>query len=549
MYRKSALDTRTILIAAALTILANGGVFILIQRRLPSTDVAAAKAWQLGTLLIAAGCIVFFVKTGLPRELELTVPNALIMLGLAMYWCSTRLLCGLSAALAPALAPVLIATAGVYVFHIHYPDPWIRILLVAIAWTALMFGSATTLLMNMGQDARGSQRAMAWLFYVVGFCTVLRLLYYSQLDLSVDFDATDNRYWVTRLTPLLALALPVLGSTIFALLCYDRARCRARRQTEALGYISHDLRAPAATIKGYVDLLRPVIPSGHASHLSAIQRSTDYQISLIDELLEYAAQDLKPLDIHPGPLDMQAFIEGLAEQGRALCRQHGNHFAIEAGSPLPVRVWADGRRLSQVLLNLIANAAAFTRRGKVVLALASAPQGKHAALDFAVQDNGPGISANRQAGVFGAFQQDHRRQGSVGLGLHIARNIVQNMDAELRLDSAPGRGARFSFQVVVPALSAETFQPACEPRVVPEAAEGAPVAAPLSIQPFLRDLAQYAKSGEITRIEQWLAEHLRLYPDAAAFLRQIERAVAQLDLACIERLASAAAVEEQPEAP
>lgn len=524
-----------------LTILANGVVLILIQRLLPRTDQAAAKAWQLGTLLIAAGCIVFSFKTALPPPLELTLPNALIMLGLAMYWYSVRLLCGLAARLAMPLAAVLGATAAVYVFHLLHPDPWMRILIVALAWVFLMLGSATTLHRNMGQDARASQRAMAGLFYIVGFFTVLRLLYYSQLDLQVDFDVTDNRYWVTRLTPLLALALPVLGSTIFVLLCYERARCRARRQTEALGYISHDLRAPAATIKGYVDLLRPAVPSDHASHLHAIQRSTDYQISLIDELLEYAAQDLRPLDIHPVTLDMRTFIAGLSEQGLALCQRQRNRFALVADSPMPMQIHVDGRRLSQVLLNLIANAAAFTREGKVTLSVSSVSEGAHALLEFAVQDNGPGIAAHRQAGVFGAFQQDQRREGSVGLGLHIARNIVQNLGSVLRLESAPGSGSRFSFQVLVPVLSEETFRPICEAAsaTAPDADLTAHIAAPPSIQPFLGDLVQYARSGELSRIEHWLAEALGRHPEAEAFLKQVEQAAARLDLAFIERSASA----------
>src|SRR5690606_24864921 len=117
---------------------------------------------------------------------------------------------------------------------------------------------------------------------------------YWQIDLSMGFDNTGNQYWVTRATALLALTIPVLGSTAFIVLCYERVRGHARRQTEALGYISHDLRAPAATIRSYTDLLRASVPVGQASHLRAIERSADYQISLIDELVEYAKHELKP---------------------------------------------------------------------------------------------------------------------------------------------------------------------------------------------------------------------------------------------------------------
>lgn len=532
------MDTRTILLAAALTVLANGGILVLIQYLLPVAEQAPAKAWQLGTVLIAVGCVAFSFKAALPPVLELTVPNALIMLGLAAYWHSMRVLCRQKTNIALLLAPVVIATAAVYVFHIPFPDAWLRILFVALAWMLLMFGSATTLHRHSTAAAPGSQCALAWLFYVVGLCTALRLFYYSQVDLSAGFDATDNKHWVTRATPLLALALPVLGSTAFILLCYERVRAHARRQTEALGYISHDLRAPTATIKGYVNLLRTSLPAGQSSHLQAIERSTDYQISLIDELVEYSRQELKPLSIRLSATDMEEFIARLFEHGRALCLQHGNQFSIFAHSPIPTSLVGDERRLSQVLLNLISNAAAFTRQGKVTLSLSCSWKGQDALLHFSVQDDGPGIPMTRQEHVFDAFEQYQPRKGSVGLGLHIAHRIVGNMGGELRLDSGPGTGACFSFCLQMPVLSGETFQPGYETGVDADlhADQVEPVIAPASIQPALWDLAEYARLGEITKIEQWLAANLDSHPGAEQVLEQIEQAAAALDLARIERL-------------
>src|SRR5690606_14408981 len=143
----------------------------------------------------------------------------------------------------------------------------------------------------------------------------------------------------------------------------------------------------------------------------------------------------------------------------ALCGRHGNVFAIVATSSLPVEVQADGRRLSQVLLNLIGNAAAFTHEGKVTLSLSCSHEGTDAVLAFAVQDTGPGIPAERQAHVFDAFEQDQVREGSVGLGLHIAHSIVHNMGGALQLESRPGEGTCFSFGVRVPVLSEDTFWP------------------------------------------------------------------------------------------
>lgn len=502
----------------------------------------AAISWQAGTGAIALGCIAFYAKDSLPLSVELALPNGLIMLGLALYWRSVRQLRQLPSRPAALGAVVILATAGVYLFHIPYPDAMARVIIVSLIWIFLMFGSGLALSRSVQGEISGSQRALAWLFYAAALCTTVRLLflYHAQFDMPAGLDVTDNASWINRLTPLLALALPVLGSTAFVLYNFERMQRQARRQSETLGYITHDLRAPVATVMGYLDLLRPTVTSRQAPHLQAIERSANYQLALIDDILEYSQYELKPLHIEPAMVELPGFIADIARQGQSLCRSRNNVFILRAGTPLPVNILADARRLSQVLLNLIANAATFTQEGEVILAVSARPEATGLALAFVVEDSGPGIAPESHEAVFEAFAQGPSRDGGVGLGLHIARSIVRNMGAELHLASAPGEGARFHFNLRVPALPGdEVFLPAvADDRGSAAIHPSEDQAAPLAIRAQLAALAAFARQGEITRIEQWLADSSSEHPDCAEFLETIEQALERLDLMRIERLAS-----------
>src|SRR5262249_7874662 len=124
---------------------------------------------------------------------------------------------------------------------------------------------------------------------------------------------------------------------------------------------------------------------------------------------------------------------------------------------LPYRLVADGQRLRQVLLNLLSNAVKFTDAGEVVLAVRVMERDAgHVRLRFEVRDTGIGMDAQQLARLFQPFEQvsdDARRHGGTGLGLSISQQLVRLMDGQLRVDSEPGRGSVFSFELLFPTLS------------------------------------------------------------------------------------------------
>lgn len=318
-----------------------------------------------------------------------------------------------------------------------------------------------------------------------------------------------------------------------------------RRKSEMLSYIGHDLRAPLATIVGHVRQLAVHSGAAQQEHVRAIERSAGYQLSLIDEILDYAKHELKPLEIRPVPTRLPEFLEDVVRHARSLSQAQNNQFSFETCEPLPVRVRVDAKRLQQILLNLISNAAKFTRAGSISLVVSMRSRPSDARLIFTVSDSGKGMTRAEQARLLNAFEQGEPRQGSVGLGLHIARRIISNMGGELELLSRPGVGSDFRFTVPVESLSEETFRRYESTADDDEREDPAPRAArdeaaneSASIPPVeLRvDLAKFARDGQLTDIEAWLDGHTRQYPEYADFFRQIEAALQELNFELIEAM-------------
>lgn len=312
-----------------------------------------------------------------------------------------------------------------------------------------------------------------------------------------------------------------------------------RRQSEMLSYIGHDLRAPLATIAGYVRLLKHTETSEQAPHMQAIERSVNYQLVLIDELLECAKTELLPLTIQPTEVSVTAFLDEIASYAEALSTQQNNVFKAGAASPLPSRLLMDGHRLKQVLLNLLSNAAKFTRDGTIELKVEASITGKRCALEFSVSDSGIGIAPQSQAAIFMPFSQVRATPGSVGLGLHIARSLIENMGGSLSVASTPGKGSRFHFRISADIVDGRpTHWRRADAQPSGAAAAPAPSGMP---DGHLRQLAALAQAGELSRIEEWLGLAARSHPQAAGFLAEVRGALLRMDFKRIEALAQASA--------
>jgi len=332
----------------------------------------------------------------------------------------------------------------------------------------------------------------------------------------------------------------------------EQAEHHAREQSRLMAYIGHDLRAPLATIVGHARMLRSEAGS-KPEQLQAIERSAGYQLSLIDDLLEYAKGELLPFSFEPRPVRLPALIEDIAQYAAALAQRQDNRFVLERPGTLPPVVALDSKRFQQLLLNLLSNAAKFTRNGQMGLrveahATTSSSPPSQWRLDVEVWDSGVGIDPENQQRVFQAFERAGAKADGHGLGLAIARRIVTRMGGELQLDSQRHLGTRLRFSVVVDAAP-ETAVPVTSrsaplPALTPSATAGSrrrtrPIAGIAPLPDAMRaELETLAREGRWTDLHEW-ADRIAHDAHHAALVAAVRQALDALDFEHIRHLARA----------
>lgn len=314
-----------------------------------------------------------------------------------------------------------------------------------------------------------------------------------------------------------------------------------RQKIETLSYVGHDLRAPLATIQGYVRLLRESANPPKSEHLDAIDRSVAFQLSLIEDVLDYAKAELEPLHLAPAPTRLTDLLDEVVPYASMLATATGNRFCLRPPPVLPTSVALDGNRLQQVLLNLLSNAAKFTPHGTIILRLQARPQADRGAwqLCFSVEDDGIGMAPELQDRIFDAFLQLERSRSGVGLGLFIAQRIVENMGGSLHVRSAPGAGSTFSFTIEVDEIDGTLVVAPAHP------SDDAVITAPFPFAPpphappapVRLELAMLARDGQLSDIEEWLPRTAQAHPGFDAFYDEVHKAMESLDLHRLETLA------------
>ena len=283
----------------------------------------------------------------------------------------------------------------------------------------------------------------------------------SQKWLSVRYeDKVDYRaIWTS-----VAVFSAILLSGVFyirQLSAQRKALLAARAEAEAanrskdqfLANMSHELRTPLHAILGYADLVRGgALPEpSRQEALSTIASSGRYLLSLINDLLDLSRIRSGHLELNPAPLQLVALLEEIAAMVRVEARRKGLDFFLDAPAGLPETVEADGKRLRQILLNLLGNAIKFTDSGGVTLGVQCVPaQGGKVELRVSVKDTGVGISARDTTRIFAPFEQaeeGQKQESGVGLGLAITRELARLMGGDVEVDSQPGRGSQFRFAV------------------------------------------------------------------------------------------------------
>ena len=227
---------------------------------------------------------------------------------------------------------------------------------------------------------------------------------------------------------------------------YGEAREVIDAREEVLRIVAHDLRNPLNTVAMMTQLLRDVRSSEvqRVERLTIIQRAGEQMNRLINDLLSVSIIEAGRLTVQPRPTSVRAILADSLEMLRPIAAEKSIRLETSASGELPL-VLADPGRILQVLSNLVGNAIKFTPNGGTITLTVQA-EGAH--VTFGVADTGPGIPPEQLANIFGRFWQGNRADSrGIGLGLSIAKGIVEAHGEELRVASSVGVGSTFSFQL------------------------------------------------------------------------------------------------------
>ncbi|MEO0324934.1 MAG: ATP-binding protein [Myxococcota bacterium] len=225
---------------------------------------------------------------------------------------------------------------------------------------------------------------------------------------------------------------------------HESAAAASEAKSRFVAVMSHELRTPMTALLASAELLE-------SSHLDAAQRETlstiveagGQMVELIGDVLDVSAIEAGRIELAPQPTNLRPFLRRTLGPLKAAAEGKGLALELSVQADVPPAVLLDARRVGQVLLNLVGNAIKFTERGRVQVEVEWTGGG----LTLAVRDEGPGFEPSHAARLFEPFERGdvsaQRCFEGVGLGLFIARSLVDLMEGRIRAETRPGEGATF----------------------------------------------------------------------------------------------------------
>lgn len=234
-------------------------------------------------------------------------------------------------------------------------------------------------------------------------------------------------------------------------------------KSEFLASMSHELRTPLNGILGYAQILSRTgtLDSKGQAGIETIAGCGKHLLTMINDILDLSKIEARKLELIPEAVNLVGCLKEIVEICRVRADAKGINFVFDADPRLPVDVLVDEKRLRQVLINLIGNAAKFTESGRITLGVELEADQRDPGLRrirFSVEDTGVGIAVEDVEKLFQAFEQvgdKHKQTEGTGLGLAISQQIVTLMGGHIQVKSQPGVGSDFYFTLTLP-ISAQS---------------------------------------------------------------------------------------------
>lgn len=296
----------------------------------------------------------------------------------------------------------------------------------------------------------------------------------KQMELKLEeADAANN---LTRITTILSIALITILSLLTLslyknnnirlktnnmlhkkndelILAKEKAELASKTKANFLSTVTHELRTPLYAVTGLTNMLLDENPKpDQIPHLKSLKFSGDYLLTFINDILQINKIEANKVELDPELFNLKKKVENVvsALNNSALDNNIIMHYEFENG--LPENYIADNLKISQILINLIGNAIKFTKDGDIWVRVYKINQaGDIYTIRFEIEDNGIGISKEKQENMFESFSQGsiqiNRKYGGTGLGLSIVKGLIEILKGKIYLKSELGKGSTFIFEI------------------------------------------------------------------------------------------------------